>query len=318
MYDAIGLIDLIEDECIDGEARNRLKRALKGYLFGKHTVHQSPARDTPVSGVGKGTTGVKAASGATQVDSRDASPVLTSTSKLATQVPSPDGSDKSYPEPTSPSQPISVLAPAPVGGDNAAALAPAPVGGDNAAALAPAPVGGDNAAALAPAPVGGDNAPALAPVGGDNAPALAPVGRDNAAALAPAPVGGDNAPALAPVGGDNAVVIAPAPVEADAAGGMEGDDRNSSARVLQQVIDAAQRETGRKRAIAEESYEITTRFARAKLESDTRANQRKRAETVLMLVDKLVQVRTVAGLTDEDRSIAAGHVHTLLRDTCQP
>ena len=270
MYDAIGLIDLIEDECIDGEARNRLKRALKGYLFGKHTVHQSPARDTPVSGVGKGTTGVKAASGATQVDSRDASPVLTSTSKLATQVPSPDGSDKSYPEPTSPSQPISVLAPAPVGGDNAAALAPAPVGGDNASALAPAPVGGDNA------------------------------------------------PALAPVGGDNAVVIAPAPVEADAAGGMEGDDRNSSARVLQQVIDAAQRETGRKRAIAEESYEITTRFARAKLESDTRANQRKRAETVLMLVDKLVQVRTVAGLTDEDRSIAAGHVHSLLRDTCQP
>lgn len=181
--------------------------------------------------------------------------------------------------------------------------APGPAEEASAAPAGPAsaPVGGED---QAPAPMAVDGSVAL--VVADAAPVPAPAAD---LAVAPAPAA-DLVVAPAPAAADLAVApavaadlaVAPAPA-APAEGGL-----------LSEVLEDARRESGRKRKISEEAYDVASRAARARLAVEMAECRRKEAETVSQLLGTLVQVRTAQGLTDEDRALAAERVRSLLRN----
>ena len=317
IHDVIPLMDLLPDEWIDDDTRRSVCDAVKKFLGFRKASELA----------GKGTSGVKSAPFSTHDhgdgyydDSGEDSPVYG-----AGPGPAPKP-----PVIAPPPLPAPVVAPAPAPAPVVAPVpAPVPVAAppvvgsislapddDDEEALddeaAPAPVAPVPAVDNDAAPVGPVAAPAALDDGA--APAAlddgaAPAALDDGAAPVAPPAALDNgaAPVAPPAALDNgAAPVAPPAAVAQVSAGAEG--------VLAQVLSAAKNEMGRKRVITEETFDIAKRFAHAKLESETQANKRQRVDTTMTLINKLVDIRTADGLTDEDRALAASCVHDLLRN----
>ena len=328
IHDVIPLMDLLPDEWIDDSTRRSVCDAVKKFLGFRKASELA----------GKGTSGVKSAPFSTHDhgdgyydDSGEDSPVygagpgpapkppVIAPAPVVAPVPAPAPVVAPVPAPVPVAAPpvVGSISLAPDDDDEAlddeaapAPVAPVPAVDNDAAPVgpvaAPAPAALDNGAA--PAALDDGAAPAAldngaAPAALDNG--AAPAALDNGAAPVAPPAALDDGAALA-VLDDGAAPVAPPAAVAQVSAGAEG--------VLAQVLSAAKNEMGRKRVITEETFDIAKRFAHAKLESETQANKRQRVDTTMTLINKLVDIRTADGLTDEDRALAASCVHDLLRN----
>ena len=302
IHDVIPLMDLLPDEWIDDSTRRSVCDAVKKFLGFRKASELA----------GKGTSGVKSAPFSTHDhgdgyydDSGEDSPVygagpgpapkppVIAPAPVVAPVPAPAPVVAPVPAP------VPVAAPPVVG---SISLAP---DDDDEEALddeaAPAPVAPVPAVDNDAAPVGPVAAPAPAALDDGAAPVAPPAALDDGAAPVAPPAALD----------DGTAPVAPPAAVAQALVSQVSDGGQG---VLAQVLSAAKNEMGRKRVITEETFDIAKRFAHAKLESETQANKRQRVDTTMTLINKLVDIRTADGLTDEDRALAASCVHDLLRN----
>ena len=319
IHDVIPLMDLLPDEWIDDDTRRSVCDAVKKFLGFRKASELA----------GKGTSGVKSAPFSTHDhgdgyydDSGEDSPVYGAgpgpAPKPPVIAPPPLPAPVVAPVPA----PAPVVAPAPAPAPVVAPVpAPVPVAAPPVVgSISLAPDDDDDEALddeAAPAPVA--PVPAVdndaAPVGPVAAPAAlddgaAPAALDDGAAPVAPPAALDDGAAPAALD-DGAAPVAPPAAVAQALVSQVSDGGQG---VLAQVLSAAKNEMGRKRVITEETFDIAKRFAHAKLESETQANKRQRVDTTVALINKLVDIRTADGLTDEDRALAASCVHDLLRN----
>ena len=304
IHDVIPLMDLLPDEWIDDSTRRSVCDAVKKFLGFRKASELA----------GKGTSGVKSAPFSTHDhgdgyydDSGEDSPVYGAgpgpAPKPPVIAPAPVVAPVPAPVPVVAPAPASVVAPVPAPVPVAAppvvgSISLAPDDDDEALddEAAPAPVAPVPAVDNDAAPVGPVAAPAPAALDDGAAPVAPPAALDDGAAPVAPPAALD----------DGTAPVAPPAAVAQVSAGAEG--------VLAQVLSAAKNEMGRKRVITEETFDIAKRFAHAKLESETQANKRQRVDTTMTLINKLVDIRTADGLTDEDRALAASCVHDLLRN----
>ena len=313
IHDVIPLMDLLPDEWIDDDTRRSVCDAVKKFLGFRKASELA----------GKGTSGVKSAPFSTHDhgdgyydDSGEDSPVYGAgpgpAPKPPVIAPAPVVAPVPAPVPVAAPAPAPVVAPVPAPVPVAAppvvgSISLAPDDDDEEALddeAAPAPVAPVPAVDNDAAPVGPVAAPASAAL--DDGAAPAPAALDDGAA----PAALDNGVAPAALD-DGAAPVAPPAAVAQALVSQVSDGGQG---VLAQVLSAAKNEMGRKRVITEETFDIAKRFAHAKLESETQANKRQRVDTTVALINKLVDIRTADGLTDEDRALAASCVHDLLRN----